>query len=273
MTERTLAEAFAAGQLAVRRPEAGADRRARAGLWLCPDEYRRPFSALGRRGRRRRAHGGSDPRPVHRRHREASPSRGSDATAAKVRRMLRRRQIHCVFMTVQLRFCDAIAGSGCARRLLVLASQGRGISAGSCCVGSMAPAPNPGPSAAALAGGIAALGIWRLLAVAAPQLGGVGRDAADRDRFRLAHRLSAVLGNPELLLDRAAAPPGAVGRAVADPGRGAGAAVAAQARRRADDREFRRPDGDRPRHRGVPVHDLPQSALVGDRRRRSSPFR
>src|SRR3954449_7456641 len=35
----------------------------------------------------------------------------------------------------------------------------------------MSPAPNPGPSAtAALAGSIAALGIWRLLAVAAPQL-------------------------------------------------------------------------------------------------------
>jgi hypothetical protein len=35
----------------------------------------------------------------------------------------------------------------------------------------MLPAPNPGPSAtAALAGSIAALGIWRLLAVAAPQL-------------------------------------------------------------------------------------------------------
>ena len=34
----------------------------------------------------------------------------------------------------------------------------------------MAPAPNPGPSAAAVAGGIAAIGIWRLLAVAAPHL-------------------------------------------------------------------------------------------------------
>src|SRR3954470_13867830 len=35
----------------------------------------------------------------------------------------------------------------------------------------MSPAPTPGPSAtAALAGSIAALGIWRLLAVAAPQL-------------------------------------------------------------------------------------------------------
>ena len=29
------------------RPETGPDRRAGAGLWLCPDEYRRPFSALG----------------------------------------------------------------------------------------------------------------------------------------------------------------------------------------------------------------------------------
>src|SRR6266545_1964317 len=36
----------------------------------------------------------------------------------------------------------------------------------------MAPAPNPGPSAtAAVAAGIAAIGIWRLLAVAAPHMG------------------------------------------------------------------------------------------------------
>jgi hypothetical protein len=35
----------------------------------------------------------------------------------------------------------------------------------------MAPAPNPGPSAIAAAGGIASVGIWRLLAVAAPHLG------------------------------------------------------------------------------------------------------
>jgi hypothetical protein len=34
----------------------------------------------------------------------------------------------------------------------------------------MAPAPNPGPSASAIAGSVAALGIWRLLAVAAPHL-------------------------------------------------------------------------------------------------------
>src|SRR3979411_481955 len=32
----------------------------------------------------------------------------------------------------------------------------------------MAPAPNPGPSASVAAGGLASVGIWRLLAVAAP---------------------------------------------------------------------------------------------------------
>jgi hypothetical protein len=34
----------------------------------------------------------------------------------------------------------------------------------------MAPAPNPGPSASVAAGGLASIGIWRLLAVAAPHL-------------------------------------------------------------------------------------------------------
>src|SRR5665647_3944122 len=34
-----------------------------------------------------------------------------------------------------------------------------------------APNPNPGPSATVAAGGVASVGIWRLLAVAAPQLG------------------------------------------------------------------------------------------------------
>src|ERR1700676_2568181 len=43
-------------------------------------------------------------------------------------------------------------------------------SAGCSCVPSMAPAPNRGPSAAVAAGGIASVGIWRLLAVAAPHL-------------------------------------------------------------------------------------------------------
>ena len=65
LTERTLAEAFAAGPAAHGRPEAGPDRRPRAGLWLCPDEHRRPFSALGRGGGRSRADRGSDHRPLH----------------------------------------------------------------------------------------------------------------------------------------------------------------------------------------------------------------
>src|SRR5215218_1221796 len=39
----------------------------------------------------------------------------------------------------------------------------------------MAPAPNPGPSAAAgAAAGLASIGLWRLLAVAAPQLAAIG---------------------------------------------------------------------------------------------------
>src|SRR6187397_278733 len=42
--------------------------------------------------------------------------------------------------------------------------------AGSCCVYPMAPAPNPGPSATALAAGLAAIGFWRLSAVAAPHM-------------------------------------------------------------------------------------------------------
>src|SRR5256714_11482156 len=37
----------------------------------------------------------------------------------------------------------------------------------------MAPAPNSGPSATVAARGIASIGIWRLLAVAAPHLGGL----------------------------------------------------------------------------------------------------
>src|ERR1700744_2199834 len=34
----------------------------------------------------------------------------------------------------------------------------------------MAPAPSPGPSTSSVAGGVVSLGIWRLLAVAAPHL-------------------------------------------------------------------------------------------------------
>src|SRR5437588_6955937 len=58
--------------------------------------------------------------------------------------------------------------------------------------------------------------------------GGAGGHAADRNRFRCAHRFSAVVGHPELLLDRAATAAGAIGRAVADAGRGVDPAVAAQ---------------------------------------------
>src|SRR6476659_7652295 len=47
-------------------------------------------------------------------------------------------------------------------------------SAGCSCVPSMASAPNPGPSAQAAAAGFAALGIWRLLAVATPHLAALG---------------------------------------------------------------------------------------------------
>jgi Sulfatase len=43
--------------------------------------------------------------------------------------------------------------------------------AGLCCVQVMAPLPNSSSSAAAIASGIASIGIWRLLAVAAPHVG------------------------------------------------------------------------------------------------------
>ena len=59
------------GPIASDGPETGPDRRPRAGLWLCPDEHRRSFSALGRRRGRGRADRGSDPRPLHRGYRAA----------------------------------------------------------------------------------------------------------------------------------------------------------------------------------------------------------
>src|SRR5882757_2575221 len=43
--------------------------------------------------------------------------------------------------------------------------------AGSYCVSPMAPAPQQNSSVTALAGGLVAIGIWRLMAVAAPHLG------------------------------------------------------------------------------------------------------
>ena len=45
----------------------------------------------------------------------------------------------------------------------------------------MAPAPNPGPSATTLAAGLAAIGFWRLSAVAAPHMAA------------LAHREGSIL--------------------------------------------------------------------------------
>ncbi len=80
LTERTLAEAFSAGQLGPHDLEAGADRRPRAGLRLCANAYRRPFAALGRHGCGRRADGGRTSSTSSLR---ASP--GAAAPAAKSR--------------------------------------------------------------------------------------------------------------------------------------------------------------------------------------------
>src|ERR1700730_10694985 len=81
------------------------------------------------------------------------------------------RQIHCVFMTVQLHFYDMPQAP--AASCVSWSSPAK--AARPCRVllrPDMAPAPNPGPSTAA-AGGIASVGIWRLLAVAAPHLAGL----------------------------------------------------------------------------------------------------
>src|SRR5258707_15711501 len=60
------------------------------------------------------------------------------------------------------------ADAGCAVRLLVLASQGSKAVPGVVAYQPMAPPPNPGPSATVA--GVASVGIWRRLAVAAPHL-------------------------------------------------------------------------------------------------------
>ena len=96
--------------------------------------------------------------------------------------------------------------------------------------------------------------------------------AADRGRSGLAGGLPVCLGRPQFLFRPLAATACFVGRAVADHGRGAGVAVAAEARHHADDGELPRSDPDRSRHRGVPVHDLSEPALERGRRRdRHSP--
>src|SRR6266481_3142944 len=59
-------------------------------------------------------------------------------------------------------------------RLLVIASQGPNHRAGCSCVPPMALAPDQGPSATASAVSVNPVGIWRLLAVAAPHLAALG---------------------------------------------------------------------------------------------------
>src|SRR5947209_2937367 len=68
-------------------------------------------------------------------------------------------------------FLRHLAVSGCDVRLLATASFRPRAVPEVRCVQAMAPPPNPGPSAVVATGGIAAVGIWRLLAVAAPHLG------------------------------------------------------------------------------------------------------
>src|SRR4030095_15289970 len=72
-------------------------------------------------------------------------------------------------MTVTLRFYDATQVP--AGRAPPGPSPAKALyCAGSCCVPPMAPAPNPGPSATTLVAGLAAIGFWRLSAVAAPHM-------------------------------------------------------------------------------------------------------
>ena len=78
-----------------------------------------------------------------------------------------------------------------------------GVGPGLNSVPSMAPAPNPGPSTAVAASGLAS---DRHLAAACRRRAASGRagpDVPDRDRFQLAALFSAVLGHPEFRLDRA----------------------------------------------------------------------
>ena len=218
-----------------------------------------------------------DPRSLHRRASPASRAgadpgaRGCDASGIHLS-LKSRRQIHCVFMTIPLRFYDTIqvpaascvswsspAKAFALRRVVLRPIHGARAKSRSVRTHRCRPRRCRDRHLAAACGGDAASG-------------GARHHGPHRNRFRLAHRLPAGLGHPQFLLHHTAAPAGAVGRAVADAGRGAGAAVEVQARRRADDRELHRPDGDRSRHRGVPVHDLPEPALVGDRAPASSPF-
>ena len=107
MTERTLAEAFAQGQLRSRRPETGADRRPRLGLRFRPHEHRRAFSALGHRGGGGRAHRRGDPRSLHRGDRRATPGmRGLPFLWPDRARANGVAGFCCACMTVPLHFYD-----------------------------------------------------------------------------------------------------------------------------------------------------------------------
>src|SRR6185312_12077408 len=73
-------------------------------------------------------------------------------------------------MTVPLQFCDMLPAPGRRRGRLAPPDQGRVGPGLSQCFASMASVPNPGPSPAATQSGIASVGTFRLLAVAAPHL-------------------------------------------------------------------------------------------------------
>src|ERR1043166_8148973 len=77
--------------------------------------------------------------------------------------------IDCAFMTVPLRFCDTSQFPAATSAFWPPPAQGRRPCR--VCRVPMAPPPNSSSSIAVIAGGLAALGVWRLLAVAAPHLG------------------------------------------------------------------------------------------------------
>ena len=95
-------------------------------------------------------------------------------------------------MTVQLRFYDTASGTpGFAVRLLVVASQGLSCTGCPVPLSSMAIQPQPDSTATSTLTGLAAIGIGRCLAVAAPHLAAIGLMFATEVDF--AARLGFVL--------------------------------------------------------------------------------
>src|SRR5439155_10078658 len=81
------------------------------------------------------------------------------------------RDTRCLCVTVQLQFYDTAQAFRLRRTPQARSAGSASPCRTSSCVSSMASAPNPGPSATtAVLASVAALGIWRLLAVAAPHL-------------------------------------------------------------------------------------------------------